>query len=421
MTHPYQIGGPLPPDSPVYIERQVDQQILHQLRQMNYLLIIEPRQQGKTSLVQRVAKNHSGLQNVTFAYVYLNPQESESAWYRMVCSPILRQARFIKPDQKPAIPQNGLEWRDFLSDLANLATQAEQRLVIILDEIGAAADVPGMTEFFSVLRDTFNSRQFEPELQNLTFWLVGTFQPRDLIKDSRISPFNIAQQLRLPDFTVQQVQQLVEQGNWTGQQAKELAQQIHAWTNGVPYITQWLCAYLADSSDDSKSSDELLEQAVERFRREDDKHLPHIFDSLQANEKLRQYLERIYKGEQIKFYPSQNHRQAELELLGLIKADEAGYCTIRNKIYEQALAELFGDDESSDDFKSSDEYKRKPDRSNDTPQCRRAIIIGINQYNDPAYQKLNVSVNDAKAMQLQLIADGYEPDCITMLTDETEL
>lgn len=47
-------GGALSADSPTYIERGADDQARRHLRQMDYITIIEPRQQGKTSLINRL-------------------------------------------------------------------------------------------------------------------------------------------------------------------------------------------------------------------------------------------------------------------------------------------------------------------------------------------------------------------------------
>jgi len=363
---------------------------------MNYLLIIEPRQQGKTSLVQRIVAPH-----VNFVYVYLNPQPNEADWYNMVCTPILRQLHDLIPrEQWPTIPQKSLEWRNFLSDLAYRITQAERRLVIILDEIGVV-EAQWATEFFSVLRDIFNSRQTEKELQNITFWLVGVYNPNQLIKDNRISPFNIAQRLRLPDFTVEQVETLAQQGGIS----PVLAQQIHAWTGGQPYLTQKLCSYLIETKNN-------VEVAIEQLRREDQNHLPPIFQRLQEDKKLGQYIQRIYQGKRIKFSSGDN-RHATLELLGLIKADSEGYCIIRNKLYKEMLAELFtGESIPHKSYNSQETLS-------DIPNNRWAVLVGINQYDDAAaYHPLNFAVNDAVAMQSQLIADDYEPDHIVLLTSD---
>lgn len=334
MGHSFQVGGALTDDhAAIYIERQADRDALIHLRAMDYLLVIEPRQQGKTSLINHLMR-HPTLDDMAFVYLDVTTPDrsTEATWYQTLCPRILRQLRGLIPrDQWPPVPQYSAGWRDLLCDVAMFATDARKRVVIALDEIGAVT-FPGATEFFSVLRDVYNSRQAEAELRQLTFLLAGAFHPRDLIKDDRISPFNIAQRVRLEDFTMAQVRELVGKGSWTNEQATLLAERIHYWTDGQPYLTQLLCSYLGS---DATSAD--VDASIERLRREDENHLPPLLARLDTDDKLREYIERILAGERIKFYPRENRRQAQLELLGIIKADEEGCCSIRNHIYEQSV------------------------------------------------------------------------------------
>lgn len=335
----FQAGGALTDEAnALYIERKADHDALIHLQSMDYLLVIEPRQQGKTSLVNRLMyQSISDKMILLYVDVTTPDHSTEETWYRTLCFRILRQLRHLIPDnQWPAIPQNSAEWRDFLSDIARFAADAHQRLIITLDEIGAVT-FPGVTTFFSVLRDIYNSRQAEPEFRHLTFWLVGAFRPQDLIKDDKISPFNIAQRVRLPDFTSNQVYGLVCKEDWPDERASAIAKRIYYWTNGQPYLTQLVCSYLEL---DSSPTD--VDIGVEHLRREDENHLPPLFDRLTADTKLSKYVKKILAGERIKSYPSVHRRQAQLELLGLIKVDSEGYCVIRNRIYEQLLREIMG-------------------------------------------------------------------------------
>jgi len=318
----------------IYVERQADRDALTHLRAMDYLLVIEPRQQGKTSLINHLMR-HPALKGVAFAYVDMTRSDgsTEATWYQTLCQRILRQLRsFIPRDQWPVIPQNSAGWRGFLWDVAALATDAHRRVVIALDEIGAVTFL-GATAFFSVLRNVYNSRQAETEFKQLTFLLSGAFHPRDLIKDVKISPFNIVQRVRLADFTLAQVRELVGTGNWADEQANLLAERVHYWTDGQPYLTQLLCSYLGP---DATPAD--VDAGIERLRREDENHLPPMLERLNRDEKLRGYVDRILAGERIKFYPRENRRQAQLELLGVIKEDAEGFCIVRNRIYERVLA-----------------------------------------------------------------------------------
>jgi hypothetical protein len=308
MNHPFQAGGALLADSPVYVERVADHEAVAHLRNMDYLLVIEPRQQGKTSLINHLMR-HPALGDVAFAYVDVTTPDrtTEATWYQTLCPRVLRQLRGLIPrNQWPAIPQNSTGWREFLCDVATFAANAHQRVVTALDEIGAVT-FPGATEFFSVLRDVYNSRQAETELKQLTFLLAGAFHPRDLIKDDKISPFNVAQRIRLEDFTLVQVHELVGKGDWPSEQATMLAEGVYYWTDGQPYLTQLLCCYLGR---DATPAD--VDASVERLRREDENHLPPLLERLNDDEKLHRYVEHVAIGERIKFYPRENRRQAQL-------------------------------------------------------------------------------------------------------------
>lgn len=333
-TSPFKAGGPLADDhAKVYVSRQADQDVIEHLLAMDYLLLIEPRQQGKTSLIYHV-KRHLALSNITLVYIDVTTPDhsSEENWYQTFCPRILRQIpNIIGPGQWPDLPRTSSDWRNFLSEIASSLTQTNKKVVIALDEIGAMT-FPGATEFFSVLRDIFNSRGFENELTHLTFLHSGVFHPRDLIKDENVSPFNIAHHIRLKDFTLEQVQELVSKGSWPLEQAVSLAERIHYWTDGQPYMTQLLCTYLGPNALPSD-----VDAGIERLRREDGNHLPPILKRLNQNNKLLEYVGEVRSGRHIMFYPTQHERQAQLELLGVLKADENGYAYIRNRIYELAL------------------------------------------------------------------------------------
>jgi hypothetical protein len=212
------------------------------------------------------------------------------------------------------------------------------QIVIALDEIGAV-NFPGAIAFFSVLRDIFNARQGEPEFSQITFILVGAFHPRDLIEDIHVSPFNIARRERLPDFNFEQVARLVTLGGWPEPLCSELAERIFYWTDGQPYLTHYLCSKISQ-----QATPEEVDQSVEAMRREDENHFPAILTRLERDSKMRAYLRRIFQGETLRYFPAENRRQAELDVLGVIKPDRDGFCVIRNRIYRAALREICVED-----------------------------------------------------------------------------
>jgi hypothetical protein len=341
----FKIGGPLTDiDSSVYIIRDADYEVVKHLQSMEYVLIIEPRQQGKTSLVNRLIYS-SALGNTTIVYIDVSScdHSNETGWYKSLCKRILDQLEISADEQsKINFPQNSVEWRDFLHQVATRAHDLKKKLVIILDEIGSAK-FENVTGFYVVLRDIYNSRQAEAIFQSITFMLVGAFHPSNLIDDDSISPFNVAQQVRLQDFTSDQIATFLS-AIADSENVANLANRVYFWTNGQPYLTQLLCSFI-----DSKSTPDDVDNKVHVLFKSDKKHLPPLLKKLSADTKLIEYVDRLFSGEKIKFYPTANPRQADLELLGFISDDMEGNCCIKNRIYQLGL-KTFIDEKNFDVF-----------------------------------------------------------------------
>src|ERR1041385_2074129 len=183
----FKIGGALTnEDDAVYIPRKAEYEVIESLRRMDYLLIIEPRQQGKTSLINYLLRC-TDLPNTHLVYMDAGTidHSGRENWYETLCARIIEQLERVFPNSDwHSIPNSSVQWRAFLSALALKFQNSEKFLIIALDEIGSAS--PDAAEFFNVLRDVFNSRQAEPHFKHITFLLAGVFHPRDLVADDKI-------------------------------------------------------------------------------------------------------------------------------------------------------------------------------------------------------------------------------------------
>ena len=344
-THQIVTGGALTEKhASIYTERSAEFQARIHLKKMDYLLIIEPRQQGKTSLINYLMR-HPNLKDYIFVYMDATTIESSSnvLWYKELSRRVGSQVQRTFPQFNwTNLPTNSSEWRSFLSHLGKFVKSQEKYVAIALDEV-SAINFAESTLFFSILRDIHNSRQKEPEFNHLTFLLVGTFHPRDLVEDDKISPFNIAQRIYLQDFEKSQISHFLSKFNWSEEQFSLISASVYYWTGGQPYLTQKLCTYLRP---DSTTKD--VDQSISILCREDENHIPPIIKQLNKNEPAKTYLKRILSGEEIDHYPTVISLQAYLELLGLIKPDKEGKCEIRNRIYEKVLEILFEIDQPDD-------------------------------------------------------------------------
>ncbi|HEY7426133.1 MAG TPA: AAA-like domain-containing protein [Gemmataceae bacterium] len=371
---PFQTGAALPPDSPVYIERACDREVVGKLEGMYYLTIIEPRQQGKTSFVYRLMQRN----DFWFLYADLTTLnlDSEAGWRASLCQRLGLQHIRTRAEHT-LFPPVGETWYDFLESLARHVEGERRRLVIVLDEIGAS---PSLAEpFFRALRAIYNERSIKPVFKRLTFILAGAYDPRDFIANSNFSPFNVAERLYLKDFMIDEVVRLVCKLDVPVDQRLPLAERIHFWTDGHPYLSQALCRYLAELSPSLAEQSRSLvpddvDKGVKSLIQKDRNNLAHIGKELERDTTLREPFRRLLRGDQgIFFNPDGVPWHGRLELLGILKVDASGYCKVRNRIYQEAFASL--------PLVNSSQCLTGP-------QCEQLVKAILDGFDQPALQEL---------------------------------
>jgi hypothetical protein len=78
------------------------------------------------------------------------------------------------------------------------------RILIFIDEIDAVRQLPFSTdEFFAGIRYCYNRRSEDREFARLTFCLMGSVSPTDLIRNRWMPPFNIGRRIDLEEQSLQ--------------------------------------------------------------------------------------------------------------------------------------------------------------------------------------------------------------------------
>jgi hypothetical protein len=348
MRRVFQAGGAIPPDSPIYVEREADRLVRQRIEQMDYVHIIVARQMGKTSLLHRVAAQLGG-EKYAFAWVELSGMKDleRAEWYSILAKRIREQLAWIKgmPAEWLSKIASQEDLQDFFSNIMQLAGES-RRVVVMLDEIDSTRLLPFSDAFFSKLRTLYNIRPARPIFRNLTFVLVGATDPRRLIKDPDISPFNIGKEIGLEEFSPAETRQLTDNLAHVGIEASnEVHSCIYWWTSGQPYLIQKVCETLEDWHSQrgiTQATPELIDLTVEESiisSKANDSNISHIKAQVERQLDVRRYLKRVLDGEQIKFEPdgATNGRLAELYLIGVVKEGPDGNTVVRNRIYEAVL------------------------------------------------------------------------------------
>jgi WD40 repeat protein len=293
----YFTGGTLRHDAPSYLERQADHDLLEGLLKGELCYVLTSRQMGKSSLMVRTASKlrEQGIHVVVLDLTAIGQNLTAEQWYdgiitRIACQLHLEtelelfweQHRRLGPCQRlfsairdvalPSLGQVAGKSRadttrvdaisSAASDFDSQRSIASARLVIFVDEIDTVRSLPFSTdEFFAAMRECFNRRTQDLELNRLTFCLLGVATPSDLIRDTRTTPFNIGRRVELHDFTEQEAAPLGQglkplsgtasesshpppEAQSTAdarQRAENLLRRILYWTGGHPYLTQRFC------------------------------------------------------------------------------------------------------------------------------------------------------------------------------------
>lgn len=343
-------GGTIPAGSESYVERSADRELLEHLRRGRFCYVLNSRQMGKSSLCVRTMRRLE-QEGVRCAFIDLTKiggrNVTPEQWYAGIATEVARSLG-LRADL-------AANWKDnqHLSPVQRLFAflrevvleQIEQNVAVFFDEIDATRSLAfSADEFFAAIRECYNRRAQDPIYDRLTFCLLGVAVPSDLINSPTSTPFNVGDRVYLRDFTLEEALGLAAGlGGSTSS-----VERVYHWTNGHPYLTQSLCAAVAEQG--LKTVDEIdalvSRDLFEPKARETNINLAdvanravHAGDLEPDPEKFRADLlsqyDRAWKGRAIPDDEA-NRVTALLKLSGMMRS-EGGRLYVRNRIYRHVF------------------------------------------------------------------------------------
>jgi tetratricopeptide (TPR) repeat protein len=326
--------------SSLYVHRDADRQVKNIIKDMGrpgYVLV--SRQMGKTNLILNAKRELESSDDI-FVYIDLsNPFPSAKDCFENIIDTAI-ETNFEKLEEAQKIIQERREGlkdtpahKQHTNELRILLKAIKGKLVIILDEIDALTKTSYSDQIFAQIRSIYFSRVNFEELSRLTYLLSGVIEPTEIIKDPKISPFNIGQKIFLNDFSNEEFHKFLL--NAEIKINEESIERIFYWTNGNPRMTWDLCSEIENIAKQETVNSVLVDKIVtEMYLTEFDK--PPIDNIRELVKKDREIRNAIIDIELKKTKSISDKLKSKLYLSGIINYEDNNV-QIKNNIIRESL------------------------------------------------------------------------------------
>ena len=329
---------------------------VNRVKQGRYIVIFAPRQTGKTTFF-RWALDALADEEITYFPIQLDFEEyknvSPDDFYYYLQKDIHKEIEsvFEKRDEtifhnlnqfleKTKIT-NHVSMREFFEELANLLKH--QRLVIVIDEFDGIPQIV-VRDFLHSLRRIYLS-DVEARCP-FSLGIVGVKSITQLNYDRSTSPINIQDEFALPNFTLEQVQELLaEYTEAVGQPfAAEVIEVLHKQTAGQPFLVNRFAQILTEELDIPKT--ECIEmahfsEAHTQLLREQNVNIQHLITNIRKHPRFETLLMGIVSRDRGVDFNLDNEFISELATYGILGEGADGMCEVVNPIYQYRIMKAF--------------------------------------------------------------------------------
>ncbi len=263
-------------------------------------------------------------------------EEIENLFQRRGRTPPEALSRFLADTQLT----NPHAMRRFFRHLDRLITP--QKFVLIIDEFDGIPQA-ALSDFLHTLRHIYIAGK--PRCPH-SVGIVGVKSIAQLNYDRSISPFNIQDEFHLPNFTLEQVHELLEQYTEEVGQAfvPEVIVSIHKQTAGQPVLVNRFAQILTEELDIPKSEPITMahfSKAHAQLLEEDNVNLTHLLTNIRRDRQFESVLMRIMARDEGVDFNLHSEIISELATYGVIARGADGMCEIVNPIYLYCILQAF--------------------------------------------------------------------------------
>lgn len=332
---------------------------INRVQEGRYIVLFAPRQTGKTTFF-RLALDALASRDPTYFPIQLNFEEYEDYaspnFYRSLHREIHKEIERVF-QKSGETPSNGLiqfllntkitdhvSMREFFEGLALFLNDHAnwQRVILIIDEFDGIPHT-AIKGFLRSLRYIYLSDTIRcPH----SVGIVGVKSIVQLNYDRSISPFNIQDEFNLPNFTLEQVQELLGQYTEEVGQAfdSEVIESIHRQTAGQPVLVNRFAQILTEELDIPKTESITMThfpKAHTQLLRGRNTNIEHLTTNIRRNPRFESVLMRIMARDEGVDFNLDDDIISELATYGVIKEGADSMCEILNPIYLYRIMRAF--------------------------------------------------------------------------------
>ena len=357
--------GRVYPDEHYVVPRPAEiADFIRRVKDGKYIVLFAPRQTGKTTFF-RFALSALTIAEPTYFPIQLDFQSmrdvSPTTFYERLFYRIRRQIESVF-QKRGGMPSEALtqllqnttltddfSMVNFFQDLAVLldsdahgAVPAFKRVVLLIDEFDGIPPTV-VSSFLYALREVYLSDDMHcPH----SVGIVGVKNITQLDYDSSVSPFNIQDEFKLPNFTREEVQELF--GQYTAEVGQaftpEVLDTIHKQTAGQPFLVNRFGQILTEELDIPKSETITLAHfatAHAQLLEEDNVNFRHLVTNICRNRRFETFLMRIMARDEGIRFNLRDDVVSELATYGVITKGTDDMCEIVNPIYLYCILQTF--------------------------------------------------------------------------------
>ena len=315
-----------------------------------YFSIFAPRQSGKTTFFEDFCSRLEA--DPTYIPILLSFQnfkslDTETFYGRIqknLVEQLVNRLGSVNCPQKDDVEEyigsinmtDHLSFYDLLEGLNNLIKL--KKIVIFIDEFDGIP-IDELENFLTTLRELYQKYKMHKEKVLYSVSLVGIRNITKLIVGG-VSPFNIADQVKLPPFSLENVSDLYAQYTKETNQpfTEESVQRIYEETAGQPWLVNRLGTILTvDIKPDTTApiAEEDVENAIRNLLKERNSHFDNLLEKAKLNKET--FIEIVFNGVE---YNPDDEEQSWLEQYGLIKEND-DMAVVANSTYRKRFLRAF--------------------------------------------------------------------------------